>query len=399
MDAIDELLKALNILNAAKHGLDPHFIKDVIQLSTTMMEGLTETSGEFLQKLDEKETSEKALKKMIDACPKALSLKRDNLLPVEIAAMDVKSVQYVPILAREGARYNVGGSDGHRGGLRLPHAFKQVLTNSEMNNRAYLAMIKQLKKEGILRKEDIRKHNLLSYAYNAEPPAKCIFEFLASIDPQSLKECIPIDVYNDDNGFIPTPQFHEIIWSALTTDSAQMFLSTALKYYPTEIGLLFQKNDDTRTAFHCALEMFGEKETFDMIQRCIPLDEAGTMPILHRAAEHAPDYFNEFAKRYPSSFFVRDENGRDMQQTMLASGHKSYSKDAWFYLHITDTQVRQRDPGNGLYPFMVAACNITNDLEGTYYLLRRNPSLVSHGFDHSIDDKTKLQKEKVEETT
>ena len=37
-------------------------------------------------------------------------------------------------------------------------------------------------------------------------------------------------------------------------------------------------------------------------QKCIPLDEAGTLPILHRVAEHEPDYFNDFAQRYPSSF-------------------------------------------------------------------------------------------------
>jgi hypothetical protein len=83
--------------------------------------------------------------------------------------MAVKSVQYVPMLAREDVRYNVGGPDNYRGGLRLPYAFQQVLTNSEMNNRAYLAMFNLLKKEGLLRKEDVRKHGLLSYPYNSDP--------------------------------------------------------------------------------------------------------------------------------------------------------------------------------------------------------------------------------------
>lgn len=118
--------------------------------------------------------------------------------------------------------------------------------------------------------------NTVSYPiHTTRTPAKCIFESHASIDPQALKERIPINGFefqnsddsddNDDDDFLPTPRFHETVWSALTTDPAQMFLSTALKYYLTEIGLLFQKNHDIRTAFDAALRVFGEKETFDMI--------------------------------------------------------------------------------------------------------------------------------------
>jgi hypothetical protein len=139
-----------------------------------------------------------------------------------------------------------------------------------------------------------------------------------------------------------------------------------------------------RTAFKAAVEKFGKQATFDMIEKCIPFNAAGTQPILHRVAEHEPDYFNDFAQRYPSSFFVRDQHGRSIQQVELASGHKSYSKDACFYLRMSDDQLREIDPGNGLYPFMVAACGNNSDLGGVYYLLRRNPSLVSHGVDGSV---------------
>jgi hypothetical protein len=105
--------------------------------------------------------------------------------------------------------------------------------------------------------------------------------------------------------------------------------------------------------------------------------ETGTLSILHRVVEREPDYFNEFAQQYPSSFFVRDQHDRSIHQSKLASGHKSHSKDAEFYLNMSDDQVREIDPGNGLYPFMVAACDNNSDLGGVYYLLIRNPSLVS----------------------
>jgi hypothetical protein len=57
---------------------------------------------------------------------------------------------------------------------------------------------------------------------------------------------------------------------------------------------------------------------------------------------------------------------------------------------MSDSQVREIDPGNGLYPFMVAACDSNRDLGGAYYLLRRNPSLVSlRCIDGSEDGKRK----------
>ena len=172
-------------------------------------------------------------------------------------------------------------------------------------------------------------------------------------------------------------------------DPAQLFLTTALKHFPTEIGILFQKNkqNNNQTAFTASLIKFGEKATFDMIKKCIPPDGATSRrtmppppPILHRVAEHEPVYFNEFALRYPFLLFVRDQHGRNIHQSKLASGHKSYIKDVEFYVNMSDDQVREIDPGNGLYPFMVAACDRNRDLGGAYYLLRRNPYLLSRCF-------------------
>jgi hypothetical protein len=49
-----------------------------------------------------------------------------------------------------------------------------------------------------------------------------------------------------------------------------------------------------------------------MIKKCIPLDGAEQLPILHRVVENAPQYLSEFAKRYPSATFLRDNNGRQL---------------------------------------------------------------------------------------
>jgi len=121
----------------------------------------------------------------------------------------------------------------------------------------------------------------------------------------------------------------------------------------------------------------GQKPPFDIIDNCIPLNRAGTLPILHSVTEHEHYHLTKFAKRYPSLLFVRDQNEREIHQTEMASGHKSSGKCIKFNLCMSDGQVREKDPGTGLYPFMVAACNDISDLRGVHYLLR-NPSLMSY---------------------
>ena len=95
--------------------------------------------------------------------------------------------------------------------------------------------------------------------------------------------------------------------------------------------------------------------------------------------ENTSQYSNEFGKRYPSSMFIRDNNGRKLCQSELASGNKTFDRDSMFFFRMSDEQVREIDPGTDLYPFMVSASGETSDLSAVYHLLRRNPSLVNSG--------------------
>jgi len=96
--------------------------------------------------------------------------------------------------------------------------------------------------------------------------------------------------------------------------------------------------------------------------------------------ENAPQYSNEFGKRYSSSMFLCDINGRKLYQTELASGIRTFNEDSMYFLRMTDEQVREIDPATDLYPVMLLASGQTSDLSAVYYLLRRNPSLVNRGF-------------------
>ena len=77
---------------------------------------------------------------------------------------------------------------------------------------------------------------------------------------------------------------------------------------------------------------------------------------------------------------MRDKDGRNFNQALLASGKTLFKTKALYFLStLTDDHIKEIDPPTDLYPFMVAASDNTSDLSAVYVLLRRNPSLVSGG--------------------
>ena len=154
-----------------------------------------------------------------------------------------------------------------------------------------------------------------------------------------------------------------------------IFLKTALRYHPNDLGLLFQMDDEGQTACERAFKKYGNDKTMAAIGALIPFDDP-KLPILHHVAKHVPQYMRDFGRRYPSATYFRDSQGRTLHQAKLASGHKTFMDDPMFFLEMSDEQVREIDPGSDLYPFMVAASGETCDLSAVYALLRRNPSLA-----------------------
>ena len=119
-----------------------------------------------------------------------------------------------------------------------------------------------------------------------------------------------------------------------------------------------------------------------VIGNCIPFDDP-QIPILHHVAKHAPQLMNNFIIRYVSAAYLRDSDGRNLDQAMLASGKMTFENDGSYFVRLSDDQVREIDPATDLYPCMVAASGETSDLSAVFVLLRRNPSLVRGG---NIDD-------------
>eukprot|EP00979_Chaetoceros_neogracilis_P010714 scaffold2563_cov201-Chaetoceros_neogracile.AAC.4 len=350
-------------------------INDIKDLARTMMNGFTQATGKALHRLGTSEPSEDTVKQMVEGIPSSLTYKcaTSQMLPVQSAVWHVNSIKYLPILAKEGIKHNVGGID-KRGGLLVAdpsrndynyNTLQLLVSVSDPSNAiafdtACLNAMKELRKAGLLVKTDIKE--LLYLACHTT--SRMRFEYLAEWDSDSLMATTHDGV----------PYVHHIINGPSSLVSFTMYLRASLKYYPRQIGCLFLKDSDGKTTIRRAIEKNGRDKTFKAIQECIPADT--TLPILHHAAIDAPEYFNEFSVRYPSAIYLRDENGRSFTQAQLAAGTKTIETDGLLFLKLSDDEIAEVDPVTKQYPFLTAATAGTGNLLTVYFLLSKNPSLL-----------------------
>jgi hypothetical protein len=366
--SFDHFIKTIGTFQSMKNDLDEDYYSDLEEIVSNAMKHVSDRTGKYLHHLDNKKPDEDTLLKIIDNVPSCLSYKDDfGCLPIYSAVQFKESVHYVPLLAKEGVKHNVGGDDA-RGGL-LGVGVGNVLRNlacrgnsSDTDDLLYLNVMKKLRESKLLLREDIQDHKLLYFACTPDSPMR--FEYLIDWCPEGLKthQCKGLPLIHANIEHCPIEWFF-------------MFLKTALRYYPNDLGLLFQKDDEGQTACERAFKKYGNDKIMSAIGDLISFDDP-KVPILHYVAKHAPQYMRDFGSRYPSATYFRDSQGRTLHQAALASGYETYKDDPMFFLEMSDEQVREIDPGSDLYPFMVAASGETCDLSAVYALLRRNPSLA-----------------------
>jgi hypothetical protein len=367
-DNLDQFIETIGTFQSMKGSLDTKFYNGLKEIVNNAMKQVSDHTGEYLHNLhqlgDEK-PDEDTLQKIIDNVPSCLSYEdKDGYLPIISAVRSNESIHYVPLLAKEGVKHNVGGDDA-RGGLIGDFNLLEELANMGGNSEScvlYLDVMKKLRESKLLLKEDIQDHNLLYCACYPETPMR--FEYIADWCPEGLKT----------HQFDGLPLIHAII-EYDSIELFSMFLKTALRYHPNDLGLLFQKDDEGQSACERAFKKYGNDKTLSAIGELIPFDDP-KVPILHHVAKIAPHMLNDFGSRYLTAAYFRDCQGRTLLQAKLASENKSFIDDAMFFIEMSDEQVREIDPGSDLYPFMVAASGETCDLSAVYVLLRRNPSLA-----------------------
>ena len=350
---------------------------------------MTNDAGEFLHDLDVNKHTEEEVKTVINAFPVALFYFDENMsLPIHKAVYRIDSAPFIPLLAIEGAKLKVGG-EGGRGGLLVkdPNAPINVLQHLVSWNKNLssarvppLDILKKLRECGLLQKRDVAKYHLLFVA--CLPATKDRFDYLVDWAPAALKKSKDAEEY----------LIHFVLDEGIDRNVFATILNAGLKYYPEHLGFLFQTNDGGKTACEVAFNMHGKEETLNIIQQCIP--DNANHPVLHHVIKHAPQYMNDFAMRYPAATFLRDENGRLLLHVALSSG-TNLKTDAMFVLRTRDEEIEERDPVNGLYPFMIAASGDRSDLSTIHYLLTRNSSLLYRSEVVSLNNRAKVSTDAV----
>jgi hypothetical protein len=366
-DNLDQLIKTIGTFQSMKGSLDTNFYNGLKQIVNNAMNQVSDHTGEYLHNLHDHQPDEDTLQKIIDTVPSSLSYEDINdEIPIQNALWSMESVHYVPLLAKEGVKHNVGGDDA-RGGLLLGgYNVLEDLADQGAGIDAdplYLDVMKKLRESKLLLREDIQDYHLLYHACNPKTPMR--FEFLIDWCPEGLK------TYQ----YRGLPLIHATIQYRHLIEWFSSFFKIALRYHPNDLGLLFQMDHEGQTACERAFKKYGNDKIMAVIGESIPFDDP-KLPILHHVAKHVPQYMRDFGRRYPSATYFRDSQGRTLHQAKLASGHKTFMDDPMFFLEMSDEQVREIDPGSDLYPFMVAASGETCDLSAVYSLLRRNPALA-----------------------
>ncbi len=376
------------------------------------MQSLSAEVGNFLCELDDRKHDEDLVKGLIEKCPNALTHRNNNgHIPVQhLLYESAQGYSFVPLLATEGRRLNVF-TKTERGGLNnqtedemtfegIFHSYVQPdcdellrqrlgIDNIEYENRMSdendlelqalvqetytienekrTKVLQELFHLGLFEKKDIIDLRMIHSA-SSTPGLTRAFHFLLNLCPESLCKrdfCnrLPIEFharFDDREGF-------------------HALLKAGIQYYPRKLGFLLDKNPDTnKTPIEVAMSdeprhlQLSPGNIFKMIHDAIPPSE--NYPILHDVIRLSPKFFSLFWMHYPDAIYLRDKKGRLPLHVALKTTAK-WSLPLVSLIAVNNPIDRhEKDPVNGLYPFMSAASGRSNDLNVIYYLLRRDPT-------------------------
>ena len=240
-DAIDEAFKTLGTLQSMKgelKNIGGAFYDDIEKITEQFVKNfkkdIANRTGQLLHNLKTDKPEKETLKKLINEFPSSLEYKNDKgQLPIQSTVWH--RVGYVPLLAEQGIKYNVGGNDT-RGGLLVedPIIYEninvlqllvQVRDHSHpmANGTAHLNTMKDLRDMNLLVQDDIKDHDLLFHACGSM--GKLRFEYLADWSQDGLK------TYKYEG----LPIFHSIIKHYdITCDAFQNFLVASLCRHPQD---------------------------------------------------------------------------------------------------------------------------------------------------------------------
>ncbi|GFH61594.1 hypothetical protein CTEN210_18070 [Chaetoceros tenuissimus] len=290
------------------------------------------------------------------------------------------ALKYVPLLAQEGVKYNVGGEHARGGLLKLAprdargrninvepiHSNQQryeeelialkILCMIPGNDSIKVQVLKELEQLKLLHKNDVLDQYLLDCA-TKYTGCRERFHYLASLDPDALLA------------------FDARITRIIPPDVLEIILESGFQYFPKIGGLLFlPTREEYVTVLDYIIQTLGQENILNMLHRIFT--PACNYPILHHVLTKAPQYKMIFTQKFPWAYKLKDHENRSLHQAVLAAGPKAMNNSEFLFATLSDNQIRTKDPITTLYPFAAMAAGEDADLERSYYLLRRHPSVL-----------------------
>ncbi|GFH44080.1 hypothetical protein CTEN210_00554 [Chaetoceros tenuissimus] len=340
---------------------------EILEALEEANEKIEKAFGKSMCQLSYHKPSIEAVEKVANKFPSTLSYQVDGSLPIQLAAANTNGFPYIPVLAKEGIHYKVGGEDA-RGGLLMIDPYENrgwntlqwlvgILGHGD-NDAKRLDVIKELRKMGLLLKKDIQEYHLLRYT--CDERCKERFEYLVDWDPNAL---IETRIENQPLTHLGFP-----------SDNLFQFMRAGFEKHPNIGGLLFVKDDEGVNALDAIFNRFGTEKTMEMLHRIF--SPQNNYPILHHVFVKAPEHIPTFLNKFPWATQLRDHHGRSLQQAVLAAGPDIMNANNFLFPMLTDDQIREKDAITTLYPFAAMAVGGNADLEKSFYLLCRCPSVL-----------------------
>lgn len=377
---ISKIKETIAPLQKEKRWNDDKFFDKVKRLLTAELneESISKVVADALFNLKVSQPEVEDVRKLVEVFPDSLKCKNNkDHLPIEQLTLnpkhDKRGAKYITTLALEGLKHNVGG-DNMRGGLLCGGLLSvacrrntlQRLSKAGSDDLYLLETLKNLRHHNLLLKEDIVDSKLLSFSC----VGKCSlerFKYFLEWDPEALLKT------TSENG--EKPFMHLMILCAERKSNTKCFkrcLQYSIKHYQ---NLLFLKDDEDKTALEQAITKLGEKETMTILRDVFTEDEA-TFPILHQVIAHDPKYYNLFLQWFPHMYHLRDQNGRTPTQVMFSMNREFLNANNTCWINQTTDQLEEKDPKTTLRPFASVACGMLGDVNLSYQILRKHPSVI-----------------------
>ncbi|GFH43962.1 hypothetical protein CTEN210_00436 [Chaetoceros tenuissimus] len=381
-------LDFIKSLYSNKEWKDEDCKMEILRVLEFANENIEQAFGRSMHRLGKHKPTFEAVEKVVNQFPSTLTFKSFSSYPIHTAVRfefpETVAPEYVPVLAKEGLKHNVGGRKARGLLLKMDssmNALQMLCHDNESveTQKSSLTVLKELRKMGLFVKKDIIEQDLLYHNLRESAGRHDIFDYLVDWDPDVL---------------LKSRYYNKILiqWKLTTRrpSAVRKLLEAGFKYHPNIGGLLFIKDEKGTAALDffpvddkgtTALDsVFPHKleanDCMDMLYDI--LTPAKDYPILHHIFTKAPKHKDLFIKKFPWAASLKDHNGRSLQQAILAAGPEVMNENDLLFAMLTDDQIQEKDPVTTLFPFAAMAVGDHANLEKCYYLLRRYPSVLDN---------------------